>query len=324
MGRDERDVRQKKEKRETKRPWGKWERYFVMLVILTTVGVSAVLGLSARKWKLPGLPRFKLPKISLERTYVIDGGGREMDFSLLESGVFEITRDLTGLYAVRFVGLRSGREWGFNDREIVQAASLMKLPLMALSYKQALEGELDLEETYELKAADKIGGSGSMYGEKEGKIYTYGRLLELMGKQSDNTAFNVMRKMFGDEMIQEYIYEIGMEDTSVSENETTAFDMGLFFSRLWRGELIGVEMRDVMLASLTDTAFERWMRAGIPENVVVSHKYGREIHVVNDAGIVMAEREPFVLVIMSDGVVEAEADEAISELARVVWEFQER
>src|SRR3990167_8860685 len=54
--------KEKKKKFEIK-PWGRKERYVVFGVFVSTVLASAVLGMSARQWKLPNMPRFTLPEI---------------------------------------------------------------------------------------------------------------------------------------------------------------------------------------------------------------------------------------------------------------------
>jgi beta-lactamase class A len=63
---------------------------------------------------------------------------------------------------------------------------------------------------------------------------------------------------------------------------------------------------------------KEWLAAGIPASTDVAHKYGREIHVVSDAGIVFAD-EPFILVLLSKGVVEREADQAFPELSKAIY-----
>ena len=69
---------------------------------------------------------------------------------------------------------------------------------------------------------------------------------------------------------------------------------------------------------MTDTIYESWIAEGVPDSVDVAHKFGRETHVVNDAGIVITQR-PFVLVVLSKGVVEREADKIIPEIAEMVY-----
>jgi hypothetical protein len=170
---------------------------------------------------------------------------------------------------------------------------LIKLPVMGLTYKLSEEGKIDLDTGYT----------------KED------------GKHSDNAVFMSMRKFLGDEEIQGYIDSLGMKDTDLKSNETSAYDMGLILTKLWKGELMNTSNRDEMLSFLTDTDFENWIRAGIPEEVVVSHKYGRETHIINDAGIILAEKEPFVLVILSEGIIDSEANEVIPQISSVVWDF---
>ena len=144
-----------------------------------------------------------------------------------------------------------------------------------------------------------------------------------MGKESDNTAANIARSILGEEDIRQVISTIGMDNTVVigEDQETTPYDIGLFFEKLWEGDVVSKKHRDEILEYLTDTIYEEWLAAGIPKSIQVSHKYGREVHVVNDAGIVFSD-DPFIVVILSKGVVEREADEFFPELSSIVYEGQ--
>lgn len=313
----------RKRKKEPPKPWGKKERILISGLLIITIGTSTVLALSARAWKLPGLPRLKFPSISLpfvgEETIVIEGN--KVDKGKSEKVVIKfnaLTKDLSGVYGLYVVRLENGSSYGVNEDEIFEAASLIKLPVMVAMYMEEEAGNLDLEEKYTLKETDKIGGSGSLSGKPAGYTLTYRDLIRLMGKQSDNTAFNIARNLLGEEKINEVINQIGTTNTSLETNETTPHDVGIYFEELWKGNIISLENSDELLEFMTDTIYEDHLAAGVLENIPVAHKYGREVHVVNDAGIVMADR-PFVLVIMSKGVVESEADETFPELTRVVY-----
>src|SRR3989344_9679413 len=56
----------KKRRKEPPKPWGKTERLIVLLVIVTTILLSAIASFSSRDWKLPGIPRitFSVPSFS--------------------------------------------------------------------------------------------------------------------------------------------------------------------------------------------------------------------------------------------------------------------
>jgi len=314
----------KRKRKEPKKPWGKKERFFVLATLILTSAASFFLALSARNWKLAGLPRFKLPSISIpffsEDTIVIEGNRSEMEKKEKVIEKFEEkTRNLSGVYGLYVSDLESDFSYGVNENETFQAASLIKLPVMVAFYKEVEAGNINLDETYSLRKEDKVAGSGSLYKKPIGYKVTYRDLVELMGKQSDNTAFKITRNLLGDEKINEVIKLSGMLNTSLEKNTTTPKDIGVFFENLWKGNIVNKTSRDGILESLTNTIYENHIVAGIPRGIRVAHKYGREINVVNDAGIVFTDT-PFVIVIMSKGVIEREADKVIPELARIVFE----
>jgi beta-lactamase class A len=305
--------------------WGKKERYLIFYVLLGTALISAILSFSARNWKLPGFPRIKFPSLPLleEETIVIEKeGDGESDRSEKAIAAFEEKADkLSGIYGLYVIRLGNGSNYGVSEKESFQAASLIKLPVMAAMYIEAEKGSIDLESRYKLKASDKVGGAGSLETKPEGYEISYRDLIKLMGRDSDNTAFNIAVKILEKEKVEDIIEAIGMINTSLEGNSTTPYDIGLFFEELWKNEIVSEKYRDELLDYLTDTSFEEWLPAGVPSGIRVAHKYGRELHVVNDAGIVFAN-EPFILVIMSKGVVEKEADKVIPELARVIYETE--
>lgn len=316
----EKKTRRGPKKKEEKKPWGRGERYLVFGVLIGTVIVSLVLALYARSWKWPGLPRIKLPENAFEETFVLEGNPAPEKLSKTVKESFDlVTKEASGVYGLYVIDLYTDTSFGESEDEEFQAASLIKLPLMSAVYEASEKRRLDLDETYTLQETDKIAGAGSLYYQPAGTQVTYRELIELMGKQSDNTAFNIMLNTYGRKKLQDYIDEIGMRGTSYETNTTTPRDIGLYFRKLWEGKLVSAEDRDELLGDLTDTAFEEWLAAGIPDDVQIAHKFGLETHVVNDAGIVLAPK-PYVLVVLSKGAVESEAKEIIPQIASSVHE----
>lgn len=308
----------KRKKKKSFEPWGKKERYWVFFVLLGTILTSGVLAFSARSWKLPGLPRISLPSFGSGKI-IIENEANDERAERVVSSFKEKTRGLSGVYGLYVFRLTESSSYGVSEKEKFQAASLIKLPVMLALYMEDEKGSIDLETRYELKEEDKVGGAGSLFSKPAGTVLTYRDLVRYMGKQSDNTAYNIASNILGEEKVKSVISEIGMANTSLENNETTPYDIGLFFKKLWEARIVSKKSRDEILGFLTDTSYEEWLVAGIPPSIRVAHKYGRETHVVNDAGIVYAD-ERFILVIMSKGVVEREADEIFPELTEMVYE----
>ncbi len=311
----------KRRRKEPIRAWNKFDRIMLLIILILTAGAAFFLALSSRGYKLPKLPRITVPKLNLfgERTIVLESSDIEKkkakkiidDFNLL-------TKSLSGVYGLYVLDLESNYSFGVYENEKFQAASLIKLPVMAAMYLEEEGGRLDLDTKYKLKADDRVKGSGSLYGKPVGYELTYREMIRLMGKESDNTAFNICRKYLGDKKIGEIITQIGMLDTNLQVNETTPFDIGLFFKKLWEGKLINNENREEILGYLTDTIYEKWLTAGVPEGIRVAHKYGREIKVLNDGGIIYANN-PYIAVIMGKDIVDEEVDKAFPELSGIIY-----
>lgn len=237
--------------------------------------------------------------------------------------ITDLVKSLKGSYGVYVFNLTTKHSYGIKGNDIFTAASLIKLPVLLTLYQQAEKGQVSLEGRYALRQEDRRPGAGSLQYQPAGKTFSYRQLAELMGQQSDNTAFTALLRILGEKKIQATIEELGMSQTSFSKNETTPKDIGLFFRKLYGGSVVTREHRDEILAFLTKTAFEDRIPAGVPEGVKVSHKIGNEIGVFSDGGIVFGER-PFILVIMSKNALEREAKTALPAITKVVWEFENK
>lgn len=326
----------KRKRKEPPKPWGKKERLLILILLAATAGTSGILALSSRVWKLPGLPRFAVPKLSAislpffgEETIVIEKKPQTEDDRRKSEEVVKLfkgeTSGLTGVYGMYFVNLKTGYSYGIYEDEEFEPASLNKLPVMVGMYREAEKGNLDLETKYSLKSSDKVGGSGSLYGKPAGIILTYRDLVRYMGNESDNTAVTIARRTLGKEKIEATIDAIGMENTVAlgEEQKTTPRDIGILFKELYENDLLSEDNSREILDFMTDTVYESWLAAGIPSGTKVAHKFGREVHVVNDGGIVFVE-DPFVLVILSKGVVEMEADNFFPNITRKIYEVYTR
>ncbi|MBM3209508.1 serine hydrolase [Candidatus Shapirobacteria bacterium] len=244
--------------------------------------------------------------------------GEKEKAKVIKEKLATLVSPFSGTYGIYIYNFTTGEELGIRENEVFPAASLIKLPVFAAFYQEAERGGLSLNTKYQILNTDKVAGAGSMYYAKPGTVYTYKEMLELMGKQSDNTAFNVFVKLLGKEKIQQAIDSLGMRRTSFAKNETTPAEVGLFFRKLYQGNLVNRENREELLSYLTKTAWEERIPAGVPEGVRVSHKVGTEIGVIADGGIVFAPK-PYILVIMSKDVIEKEAKELLPRISGLIY-----
>lgn len=229
---------------------------------------------------------------------------------------------IRGKYGIYINDLLKKESFGINEDEVFIAASVNKVPIMVTFYQQVEKGKLKEDDEYYLKQKDiQDYGTGVMRYERPGKTYTYSQLVELIGKQSDNTAAYVLEEIIGRKNVQDLIDKLNMKNTSMEENTTTPKEMGDFLVKLYSGDLLKKENTQKIFAALTDTDFEDRITLGVPEGVKVAHKIGNEIQTYNDCGVIFGPK-PYVLCILTSEVAENEALEVVPKISRLVWEFE--
>ncbi len=320
----------KKKRKEPPKPWGKKECYIVLGFFLLTTLLAMGMFLFSHDFKFPGLPRITIGSINLKNPFgeeIIEIGQKgqalqsdanaQRAISLFNSEI----EPVSGYYGFLVIRLADGTSYGVSSDGKFQGASLLKLPLVVMMYKMAEDGRLNLDTKYTLKDADKVKSSGVLYMAKSGNIYTYRQLAELMGKDSDRTAYKVIKDVVGDTNFKNYLTEIGMKNTDIDTGNTTPNDIGLIFQKLWSGSLVNQTDRDEILGFLKNTIYEKWITAGVPKDVTVAHKFGQDAGVMADGGIVFSKK-PYVLVIMGQGITQYDADLLFPKVSKDVYDAE--
>ena len=270
-------------KKEPTKPWDKKERLFILISLLITVLVSVFFSFSSGNFEIPKFPDFNLDNIFKGETVIIGN----------EAAVKKAFRQKKAEKIITEFKNNTSNFKGTYAFEVIDLSD---------EFKFGVNQDVVMRAASLIKLPLMLFVSGRVDDSK----------LEAMGKRSDNNVFTELVNKFGKTTIQDYIDSLGMKNTSLSENSTTPSEVGDIFLKLYK------DNNEKILGFMTDTIFEKWIKAGVPEGIKVSHKYGKEIGVVNDAGIIYSPN-PFILVIMTQGVNEIEADRLIPELTKMIY-----
>lgn len=320
----------KKSRKEPPKPWGKKERLIVGGFFLFTTISATVMFLMSHEFKFPGFPKITFNSFDLSNPFgeeIIQIGQKKnipQDDARAKSAITsfdKLTKPLSGHYGFYVIRLGDGVSYGVSTESKFQGASILKLPLMILTYKLSEEKKIDLDTKYILKDVDKVKGSGVLLIAKEGTSYTYRELVKLMGKESDRTAYKVMKDIVGDSILKNFVMESGMKSTNIDSGETTPSNIGILLQKLWNNELVNEDNKKEILADLTNTNYEKWITAGVPVGISVTHKFGKDLGVMTDGGVVMAE-EPYIIVIMGNGITNQDADKLFSKVSKDIYEVE--
>ncbi len=302
-------------KKEPKRDFVK-ERKIIAWVLLVSVCLSALFYFITNKprpnfsFRLPSLSK-NLPEISYS--------GRKTP-AQLESMVLEIIGEDRNNWAIWVENLENDFSWSFQEKKIFPAASLIKLLTIAALYQAIESGEYPLEQEIALTKEDVRGGVGNLKNQPAGEKFNLKELAFLSLNRSDNTAFTMIRKLLTDQTISRNTFSLGLINTSLEENTTTAQDIALFFKLLYQNDLFEKETTDKFINHLTNTAFEEQIPQGIP--VKVAHKVGVELNSLADAGLILVpQKKPIILVFLTKDLNQTKAQETMIKLSQEIYWF---
>lgn len=218
-----------------------------------------------------------------------------------------------GLCARGLEGPLAGFETGVRGDEALPSASLIKVLVLAELLRRTDAGELSLEQTATVVAADLVEDSEYLARLELPAEITLRRLAEAAITVSDNAAANILIGVLGFERTNALARELGLRRTVLAremmdlearasgrENLTSARDAVALLEALWGGELLSPAARQVALWML-----ERQRQSPPlpvePPGERFAHKPGELDDVRNVAGIVLAPGCAYAVAVLAHG-----------------------
>jgi beta-lactamase class A len=242
----------------------------------------------------------------------------------LKIQIANYTNNYQGEYGVYYYDLTTGQEFGINDEDQFTSASCEKVPINLYLYQQIQSGAVNPETTLTYTQADYEDGTGSIQYQKVGTQYTIDELSKLSIVQSDNVATNMLIRFLGMPNIKNYMRQVGGQVVVDDQNVSSPSDMGLYMKLVYEFSENNRTLGDELLNDLLNTElYDDRLPALLPKSVKVAHKIGNEVGVINDVGIVFADK-PYIVAVMSKGVNEKEAPAVIANISKMIYDSLSR
>ncbi|MEK6901948.1 MAG: serine hydrolase, partial [Nanoarchaeota archaeon] len=240
----------------------------------------------------------------------------------------KLPSDVTwGLY---FENLNSGTWIGINERTPFYSGSLRKIPLLAAVLQEVNEERLSLETPIKILPEDINSYSGILYTKSSGYSLTVAELMNYTVYYSDNTAANALLRTVGSKKIIDIMFNLGFSYTTYLNNKDhvelyplSAKEFSNSFKSLYYSNTLRRKHSQYILDLLTHTSFTKGLPAGVPFDIPVAHKtaYTVETAQHHDCGIVYYPHSPYILCIMTKGMTQEEADQFISRISKITYEY---
>lgn len=239
--------------------------------------------------------------------------------------------------SVYFRDLRNGPVFGISGDHHFIPASLLKLPMM-LAFFSLREDQPDILNTRleysmnALKGVDIPPGITLPPELEIGKKYSVEELIESTIVHSDNFAYFILVAYLqnsvpgGPQKVLRTLQEIGIADPrDIEEPAMSARSYAAIFRLLYNASYLDPADSEKVLTWLVKAAYNDGLKAGIPQDVSLAHKFGRrevsdgtlELH---DCGIVYYPENPYVLCVMTHGKDEEDLKSFIATISKMTYD----
>lgn len=265
---------------------------------------------------------------------------RAMPIKKQESQIETITSkgldNQEGKYAVYIKNLKTNEDYKFNADDRFDSASLYKLWVMAVVYQEIKDGNLKEDDVISasISSLDDVLSvvsptptpegfiEPSVTGEPEKISMTVGEALEKMITVSDNYAAILLSSKIGNKKIASFIKVLGLTNSNYKQPpQTTAYDIGLYFEKLYSGEIVDKEYSDKMINLLKRQTLNDRLPKYLNADIEVAHKTGELFGSKHDAGIIYTKNGDYMIVVLSDTKDYDKAAENIARYSKDIFNY---
>ncbi len=242
--------------------------------------------------------------------------------------------------SVFFRDLNSRRFASVNADEIYIPGSLLKLPL-AIAYFKLSEVEplvltqefqynpttKDLNEIENWKPAEKL---------VIGKPYSVDALIAHTLIYSDNETAALLAQSIDQTFFRRVCAELGVplpNEGGSEKNFISAKTYASLLRALYLSSYLNIDNSQKILNLMSQASFSDGLKAGVPDNIQIAHKFGeREIvdsqtgketsAQLHDCGIIYKPDHPYILCVMTEGKSSDALSAVIAEISKLIYESE--
>lgn len=242
----------------------------------------------------------------------------------LADALTTIVREEEGEYSILFSDHKSSDQFSINHKSAYTAASVIKIPLLAVTYHLADTGDISLDEEIRISPSDiQDWGTGTIRYEPQPVTHTVREICQLLMEKSDNTAAYVLsNRMIGAEKTQQIIDSWGLSQTNVAENLTSNQDIEKLMRMMFEDTIANPTLTSEMISWMDNSDYENRIPGLLPDHVDVYHKIGNEVRIIHDVGVISFDGHEYYFGVLTREVPDlARAEETIAKLSKIVYDY---
>lgn len=284
---------------------------------------------------------FTDPLIGLSSTNTVNSS----QYAQLQNAIQDYisSQEQTDLFSasVKFSDIEASQGFTINPTEQYDPASLTKVPLAMAYYSLAQNDPSVLSQQIAYSGNPNLDTSEQIQSPTQlvpGQTYTVEEMIEHMIKYSDNNAEQLLADHLATtgqlDVLSTLFNNLGIVSDPDNPDDITVQSYSLFLRVLFNSTYLDRDYSEKLLQLLSETDFSSGIDAGVPNNIVVSEKFG-DARIPNaqgqqvgaelqNCGIVYYPEHPYLLCIMTKGNSIPNLETAIAQISKMIYDGVEQ
>jgi beta-lactamase class A len=233
-----------------------------------------------------------------------------------------------GNYGIVILNLNTNEFYLRNEHRQFTAASLYKLWVMAAALEQIDNNSLsqdqiltaDIDSLYEKFNVASPSAKSSI-------SISVQKAIEKMITISDNTTALLLSSKIKLSNIKNFLdknaFVCSKLGTVEKEPITCAYDIAMFYKKIYHGELVNSQTSAYMIELLKKQRLNGKLPKYLPDGITIAHKTGELGSFTHDAGIVYTDSGEYLIVVLSESDPQSRlmAEDRIARVSKAVYKY---
>lgn len=190
----------------------------------------------------------------------------------LAKAIVKASSNVQGSYQVSVKDLNNPKIFADltnTSQDNLNAGNVLKLFVLLAYYKAVQDKSLNSATPYKVKSSDLSNGDKVL---KADMSYSYTYLLDLMMRQQNDNAANIILNKIGKDKVNQTAKDFGAGKTEITENfgkdfsgKTSAADLVTIMKKLYQGKVLGTDIDNKILGQLAN-----FPEKGLAKNINVT------------------------------------------------------
>ncbi|OYS00974.1 serine hydrolase [Lactobacillus taiwanensis] len=177
----------------------------------------------------------------------------------LAKAIVKASSNVQGSYQVSVKDLNNPKIFADltnTSQDNLNAGNVLKLFVLLAYYKAVQDKSLNSATPYKVKSSDLNNGDKVL---KADMSYSYTYLLDLMMRQQNDNAANIILNKIGKDKVNQMAKDFGAGETEITENfgkdfsgKTSAADLVTIMKKLYQGKVLGTDIDNKILGQLAN------------------------------------------------------------------------